>query len=475
MKLFKSYQNTGRALAVCALMAVSMGVNAEILGTQATVWDLYAKQAQISTPDGDSFQIWAFAESAGGAAQYPGPTMIVDEGDTVTVTLYNDDVSQQDVSLVFPGQGNVNKDCDIGFVPTVTGCHTTFADGNNVVAAGGTQSITYTFVAGKPGTYMYHSGVSPQVQIDMGLVGTLIVRAADSPDGCNIVTEEEPNPPACLAYNNVGTSTDNGTDYEDEFLFFMSEMDPKLHYMAENNTLDQWDNASYKPVLWFINGRNMPDSLAGNNIPQLPHQPLTSIIVMQPGKRILLRTLNPDRHQHPLHTHGNNYDQIARDGNLLTTSGGTALGPINDNTLSMVSGSTADVIFQWTGKNMGWDIYNSAKAHGTCDSGAGLDDAVNNRTGAAVPDGFHDTTWEWCEDHGKELPVVIPENQDLAFGGFWGGSPYLGDTGALPIGEGGLNPGGAMIFMWHSHSEKELANNDVFPGGMITLAVVVPR
>ncbi len=28
--------------------------------------------------------------------------------------------------------------------------------------------------------------------------------------------------------------------------------------------------------------------------------------------------------------------------------------------------------------------------------------------------------------------------------------------------------------MWHSHSERELTNNNIFPGGFLTMAGVVP-
>ena len=455
MKLFKSYQNTGRALAMGSLMAVSFGANAEILGTEGSMFDLYANQAQISTPDGDSIRIWGFAETPTGVAQYPGPTLIVTEGDTVSVTVHNNDVSQQSVSLVFPGQAGISKLCNIGPVGTFTGCFTTFADGQNAVAAGIGHSITYSFLAAKPGTYMYHSGVSPQIQIDMGLVGALIVRP-------NPLTTTIPTNAQGLAYS------DDESAYDSEFLFIMSEMDPKLHYMAENNVLGQWDNASYNSTLFFLNGRNSPDTLADNNLPQMPHQPYGSLVMMAPGERVLMRTLNVGRNQHPLHTHGNHFAQIARDGNRLTTAGGTLPGSILDYTLGATPGSTADMIFNWTGENMGWDIYNAEVAH-TCT------DVSINRTGAAGNDGFDDTTWEWCADHGKALPVIIPENQDLGFGGFYGGSPFLGDSASLPIGEGGLNPSGGMVFMWHSHSERELTNNDIYPGGMLTMAIVNKR
>jgi hypothetical protein len=81
---------------------------------------------------------------------------------------------------------------------------------------------------------------------------------------------------------------------------------------------------------------------------------------------------------------------------------------------------------------------------------------------------------EYAPDHGRPFPVTLPELQDLTFGGFWSGSPFLGTMGALPPGEGGLNPWAGYVFMWHSHTEKEMTNNDIFPGGMMTMLVVMP-
>jgi hypothetical protein len=68
--------------------------------------------------------------------------------------------------------------------------------------------------------------------------------------------------------------------------------------------------------------------------------------------------------------------------------------------------------------------------------------------------------------------VALPHQQDLTFGQFYSGSPFLGALGSLPPGEGGFNPNGGFLFMWHSHSEKEIVNNDIFPGGMLTMMFV---
>jgi hypothetical protein len=83
-------------------------------------------------------------------------------------------------------------------------------------------------------------------------------------------------------------------------------------------------------------------------------------------------------------------------------------------------------------------------------------------------------THEWCADHNKPIPVILPDIKDILPGPLYTGSPYLGAAGTLPPGEGGFNPFNAYPFMWHSHNEKEITSNDIFPGGMLTWALVVP-
>ena len=72
----------------------------------------------------------------------------------------------------------------------------------------------------------------------------------------------------------------------------------------------------------------------------------------------------------------------------------------------------------------------------------------------------------------RSFPVTLPEQQSLTFGGFWSGGPYLGTAEPIPPLQGGLNPGSGYTFMWHSHTERELTNDDVFPGGMMTMFIV---
>jgi hypothetical protein len=161
-----------------------------------------------------------------------------------------------------------------------------------------------------------------------------------------------------------------------------------------------------------------------------------------------------------MHTHGNHHRIIARQGHFMSTGVGADLSS-NAFTTVLYPGDTVDAIMTWNAIAIGWDIYGDPNdpnfAH-SCNPG---------------PDGFDPVSKEWCADHGKPLPVKLPNQQDLTFGQFWGGSPFLGALGALPPGEGGFNPWGGFFFMQHSHNEKELTNNNIFPGGMATFLVVI--
>jgi hypothetical protein len=191
------------------------------------------------------------------------------------------------------------------------------------------------------------------------------------------------------------------------------------------------------------------------------------MVMAHPGERILFRLVSAGRDLHPFHTHGNNFTVIARDGRLLESAPGA--GPdlgVSDFTVTAVPGSTFDALFEWTGKGLGWDIYGAAPH--TC-NGVAVDATP------ASSDGFDPTTKEYCPDHGKPLPVALPSLQELTIGEAWSGSPFLGAFGSEPPGHVSVNPNAGYFFMWHSHTEKELTNNDIFPGGMMTMLVVEPH
>lgn len=400
-------------LAVLWQLAAAGRAEATIDGLAGPNFNLVAGSAHISTPDGDSLLVWGYGPE-GAVTQYPGPTLIVNQGETVTVTLRN--TLTTPVSMVFPGQG------DVGATGGLPGLLTREAPPDGVT------TVTYRFVAERPGTFIYYSGTRPELQVEMGLVGAIIVRP--------IAPKQ--------AYDHPATA------FDQEYLFLLTEMDPQIHYLVEWNRMAELDTTLYHPVLWFINGRNAPDTMAPARANWMPNQPYNCLPRTHPGERVLMRLVGASRDAHPFHTHGNNMRQIARDGWMLESSAGA--GPdlaLSDYTLTIHPGATYDALFTWTGEGLGWDIYGHAAG-----------DLLAPNESAA--------------DHGKPFPVTLPDPQDLTFGGFYSGSPFLGTLANLPPGQGGLNMNGGLFFMWHSHTERELVNNDIFPGGMMTMVIIEP-
>ena len=415
-------------------ISLSSSVNAQIDGVTGTTFNLKAKSGHITTPDGDSLLVWGYSLNDG-PMQYPGPTLIVNQGDTISITL--DNTLSVPVSMTFPGQSSVLSSGGISGL---------FTKEAAAVGTGNPTSVQYSFVADRPGTFMYQSGTNPEIQIEMGLFGAIIVRP----------------PVPNQAYNHPDSQ------YDYEYLFILSEMDPSIHHKIE--TGQPVDNNSYNPVLWFINGRNAPDTMADAGVAWLPNQPYNSLPRVHPGDIALNRFIVAGRDLHPFHTHGNHYRLIARDGFLLESSPGSGADLSHENyTLQAVPGSTYDTLWDWTGKELGWDIFGHTYT--------GL---PANDPSPCIPDanGYNTINGssyrEYCPNHNQEIPVTLPELQDLAFGGFYSGSAFLGAAGGLPPGEGGLNLNGGMFYMWHSHNEREIVNNDIFPGGMMTMMIVEP-
>ena len=84
-----------------ALLAVAAPARAAIDGVTGASFNLTARASYISSADDNVHYAWGYANGAG-PMQYPGPTLIVQQGATVTVTLGNE--LPVPVSILFPGQ-----------------------------------------------------------------------------------------------------------------------------------------------------------------------------------------------------------------------------------------------------------------------------------------------------------------------------------------------------------------------------------
>ncbi len=427
----------GISLAAAALVLLTsagtgLAQNHLVDGITGPSFSLVAAPGEISTPEGNSLYFWGYGTNA---AQYSGPTLIVNQGQTVVVTLSNS--LPVPTSITFPGQSGIAVATLGG--PTLSGLLTREAGPAALNGTGG-GVVRYTFVASQPGTYMYHSGTRLDLQIEMGMVGALIVRPTDF----------SPTDPA-----NRRAYTDAASAFDQEYLFLLSDMDEAIHNAVELQVQAATsvpagglpitvDMSKRFAVYWFMNGRAAPDTMLPAYHHSLPGQPYDCFPLMHPGEKVLMRVIGGGSDEHPLHHHGNHARMIAQDGRMLGAAG--ELGTL-EFTVPSTPGGTIDTIFSWTGAGLGWDAY-------------------GHKPGEPLAIG------EDPADHGKPFPVTLPAEQHIVNGMMYGGSPFLGAPGVLPPGEGGFNPNNGFMYLWHSHAEKEIVNNDIFPGGMLTLALV---
>ena len=184
--------------------------------------------------DGNTMYMWGY-RCSGQPFQHPGPVLCVNEGDTVTVILHN--TLPDDVSIMFPGQDNVLAN-GAPAQPQFDAA-ATLTSLTNVAAANG-GSVTYSFVASKPGTYIYESGTDPEKQVRMGLFGALIVRPwrmgdrTITPTTGPTASSRPTRSSWCCCRRSTRTST-------------------RLPSRAK-----PFDLNTYHPHYWLINGRTLP-------------------------------------------------------------------------------------------------------------------------------------------------------------------------------------------------------------------------
>lgn len=380
----------------------------------SATFTITAREGYISMTDGNTIYMWGYAEGIDDF-QYPGPALCVNQGDLVTVVLHN--TLREDTSIIFPGQSDVYAN-GVPSLPQfgVGGELTSMAP----VAGANGGSMTYTFVASEPGTYVYHSGTNPGIQMQMGLVGALVVRPAM---GAN------------FAYNRADTEFKPGNEY----LLMLGEIDPLLHKAVEMG--ETFDLSNYKARYFTINGRTFPDTLAPNGASWLPNQPYSSLARIHPENLdsnspaynplpALARYIGTGLADYPFHPHAFNSRVIGRDGRPMEGPAGEDI-TTERFSIPIGPGQTTDALFSWKDTE-GWS------------------------------------------DAGDILPVTLPSDQNLTFGPFWGGSPYLGSTGGLPTGTHALNQCGEFYHIAHNHALQQITGWGVVLIGQVTFTRIDP-
>jgi FtsP/CotA-like multicopper oxidase with cupredoxin domain len=487
------------------------------------VFNLNAGDGYSTQPDGAMIYSWGYGCSTAPTfaplvfgsigvcptMQIPGPTLIVTEGDSVTVNLTNNlPKGVGNTSILFPG-----------FVVTSTGG----VQGILTQEAAPLTTIIYKFVATTPGTHAYYSGTQPDLQVEMGLYGALIVLPKNPPTTCTALEHE--NSGFRTDYRLAPSAYDHpATCYDREYLFQWAEMDSRIHRQAEEQEIQlrtcipsptsvcqlHVKTEPYRPNYFLINGRSMPDDMDANYAPNYPNQPYNGNPHMNPGDLVLLRVIGQGRLQNPFHEHANHVRILARDGNLILSQhdpqasvpSAARLAGRMEFTTDTTPGQAFDGIFYYTGKGLNWDMY----AHREGDGSVCVPDANGYYTAAsgATPPHYaggvmtsgSTNYYEWCADHNHPLeanpagvvagggPVTLPD-PNISTNGLWfNGTPYLGPDAVFNAsGKTPLPPGTALqnppaesgiAFMWHSHNEREITTNDVFPGGMLMMMLVDP-
>jgi hypothetical protein len=233
-------------------------------GTGTAACELYAMAGTTSLL-GSSVPIWGFSTTgAAGSATAPGPLLVVQQGDQVSITVHNQ-LAGENVSLALPGQAAA------AFAGTA-------GDDTTGVATG--ASRTYSFTASRAGTFLYEAGHTSNGtrQVAMGLAGALVVLPAD---GSAYGTA--PGYPA--------------TTYDDDGVLVMTEIDPAL-----NAHPDTFDMRNFAPKYRMFNGKPYPAA-----------DPIST----DQNHHVLLRYVNAGSQTHAVSVLGGDQVEIAQDGHQM--------------------------------------------------------------------------------------------------------------------------------------------------------------
>jgi FtsP/CotA-like multicopper oxidase with cupredoxin domain len=273
-----------RALLVFAFVAAGLSLAGSTASAAPVAIDLCAVSGSATLTGSVSVPIWGFGipstpgDCSTATASLPGPILQVNEGDLVTLNVINAlpaPVAPTDHIVKFEIAG------------------VTFDAGGNTAAPGAT--VTRTFTASRPGTYLYQSAGDGGRQEAMGLYGALIVRSAT----------------AGQAYDDASTA------YDVEAPLVLSAVDPGFNAAPDTANL-----YTYVATYWLINGKAYPDAA-----------PITA----SAGQKVLIRYLSAGYDNTTMTLLGMHERVVARDANLLNN-------PFDANAETIPAGATEDAI-----------------------------------------------------------------------------------------------------------------------------------
>jgi FtsP/CotA-like multicopper oxidase with cupredoxin domain len=228
----------------------------------AVEYNLQAGTVVLTMPDCREVTMWGYGLE-GGDITVPGPQLVVPPGDsTLTINLTNNLPEPTCIvvpSLIAEMTPVRNGGAYLGRVRSFT----------HEAAAGGGVA-TYTWPNVRPGTYLYHSGTHPGVQVQMGLHGAVTHNSA-----------------AGVAY----PAGDNPqTSFDSEVVIVYSEIDPVIHEAVAVGQfgpgLAMTSPIGYSPRYYLVNGAPYDSETS------------TPIAAGTAGDDVLLRFVNASYREH---------------------------------------------------------------------------------------------------------------------------------------------------------------------------------
>jgi FtsP/CotA-like multicopper oxidase with cupredoxin domain len=293
------------------------------------------------------------------AAEWPAPTIAVDQGKKFYLTLSNVGM------VVRPDLFDPHSVHFHGFPQS-----STIFDGlpESGLSINQGASLTYFYELVEPGTYIYHCHVEATEHMQMGMLGNLYVRAGQSwlgapgvpagnPAECDVPGDQYPGVPCGYAYNDE----DGTTAFDREFPLQLGSWDPDFHDASWNvQPLPfalMWDRYP------MINGRGYPDTTNPNPLPApaenggIPSQQVSSLITADAGDQVLLRLSNLNVTEvHTLTSPSIPMRVVAIDAKELKADDGITKLHYLTNSVTLGGGMTTDVILDTNGVPAG-DYY----------------------------------------------------------------------------------------------------------------------
>jgi len=242
-------------------LCVSLGLIAPPVATAAS-YTLFIKPGThtINGAGGATINVWGYTDNASSAPMVPGPLLESTEGETVTVTVYNQDSRSHNFVVR-------KLTTDTSSIPA----------GSNK---------TYSFTTSTAGVYLYNDTLNSNVNREMGLYGALIVRAAGG----------------------VKKAWTNGPSYSIERVWITSDMDkPRWNDVASRG--GTVSTGTYKPNYFMMNGMGGFDAM---------HDPNT-VLQGSSGQVGIVRMVNAGQFDQSLHFHANHFQIIDSDGSRLSS------------------------------------------------------------------------------------------------------------------------------------------------------------